>query len=535
MLSKEEKSKNREILFRHLDGIVTAPSAYELHESGVLEYLLEKKSVTLEELSKRFNANEGYLNVALHTLCGQGWLDQNIDNSLDSVSFSVNELSGKAFDLFYLYEDVVGLLKFSGNFHKRKFELEPFYKWEKISVTYRNHYGFTEDQREDTILNQILNHIEGILAGPTIVALGMSGMFHKYFMEASFRAEEFHEDPECFEKLLDFFKDLGWFEKQNHTFRFTEKGLFFAKRASAYGVTVSYIPTLRRLRELIFGDASKLRTIKAGEQEIHVDRAMNVWGSGGAHSAYFRKVDEILVDIFNAPIDDQPKGVLDMGCGNGAFIEHIFDVIERQTLRGRMLEDYPLFLVGADFNKTAINISRQNLIKADIWAKVIWGDIGNPGLLSNTLKEDYNIELSDLLNVRTFLDHNRILEMPEREHDFLSTSKGAFAYKTDRVSNNDVEASLYEHLLRWKPYVQKHGLLLIELHTISTELIKNNLGRTAATAYNATHGYSDQYILELESFNRIAKAAGLIAEDKYASKFPDSELATVSINLYKGN
>ena len=58
-------------------------------------------------------------------------------------------------------------------------------------------------------------------------------MFHKYFMMSSFRAEEFHNDSESFIKLLDFFTWLGWYTKKKNTYSFTEKGLFFAKRASA--------------------------------------------------------------------------------------------------------------------------------------------------------------------------------------------------------------------------------------------------------------------------------------------------------------
>jgi len=80
--------------------------------------------------------------------------------------------------------------------------------------------------------------------------------------------------------------------------------------------------------------------------------------------------------MLNKPIHEQPKGILDMGCGNGALLEHIFEVIATQTKRGELLDEYPLFLVGADFNKAALNVTRGNLIQADIWAKVIWGDIG---------------------------------------------------------------------------------------------------------------------------------------------------------------
>ena len=297
---------------------------------------------------------------------------------------------------------------------------------------------------------------------------------------------------------------------------------------------MSYLPTFVQLDELIFGNPLILKTSSPNETEKHVHREMNVWGSGGAHSTYFKVIDEIIINLFNKPIDEQPKGILDMGCGNGAFIQHIFDVIEYQTLRGKMLDEHPLLLVGADFNQAALKVTRANLIKADIWAKVIWGDIGRPDILAKDLKEDYNIDLKDLLNVRTFLDHNRIWEAPKKVTHRTSKSSGAYAYQGQRLNNNHVEDSLFEHLEKWKPYVEKFGLLIIELHTINPKLTAKNLGKTAATAYDATHGYSDQYILEVDVFNKIAKEAGLNPESKYFTKFPNSDLATVSVNLLKG-
>ena len=95
------------------------------------------------------------------------------------------------------------------------------------------------------------------------------------------------------------------------------------------------------------------------------------------------------VKLFNQPIDKQPKGILDMGCGNGAFLQHIFDVIDQQTARGKLLDEYPLFIVGADYNQIALKIAKENLINADIWAKVIFGDVGKPDVLAEKLKKDY--------------------------------------------------------------------------------------------------------------------------------------------------
>lgn len=537
MLTREQKRIYRSDLFRHLDGIATAPTAYALFEKGVLKYILEEKEVLLTELAKKFNANEGYLNVGLHILSSQGWLDYQVDNEQNEVRYAINEQSEFAFSFCHLYKDVVELLKLSEKYHKRKFQREPFAVLERIFNKYRENYGivFSENENEKRIQQQVLKHIEGVIIGPTVVALGMGGMFHKYFMEASFMPDEFHEDADSFDKILDFFAFLGWFDKKRQTYRFTDKGLFFARRASAYGVTVSYIPTFRHLDELIFGNPKVLWDVPDGSPELHVDREMNVWGSGGAHSTYFKKIDEIIISLFNRPLSEQPKGIVDMGCGNGAFLQHIFEVIDQRTLRGQMLEEHPLFLVGADFNKAALKVTRSNLIKADIWAKVIWGDIGRPDILAKDLEEDYGIALRDLLNVRTFLDHNRIWETPAvKTEDRISTSSGAFAFRGQHISNNDVEDNLLMHLKRWSPYVDKFGLLVIELHTISPSLIAANLGRTAATAYNATHGFSDQYIVEVDIFNKVAAEAGLYPDERYFSKFPNSDLASVSINLLKG-
>lgn len=532
-----DKSQLRSSIFRHLDGLAVAPVAIALKKKGVLEFILNKKQIQLAELTSTLKANEGYLNVGLRILASQGFLDYEVNNGMQEITISVNENTEIAFSLFHLYEDVVELLQFSTQFHPRLFDKAPFEKLNIIFEKYKKNYGIepSEDNLTNSIQNQILKHIEGYLIGPTIVRLAMNGMFHKYFMETSFKPEEFHKSPENFKKILDFFVHLGWFLKKNDNYQFTEVGLFYAKRASAYGVTVSYLPTFAKIEELIFGDPAVLRMVADGENEIHVDREMNVWGSGGAHDTYFKVVDEIIIKLFNLPIEEQPKGILDMGCGNGAFLQHIFEVIDRQTLRGKMLNEYPLFLVGADYNQAALKVTRANLIKADIWAKVIWGDIGRPDVLSHDLKENYNIDLKDLLNVRTFLDHNRIWEEPKHVNkDRISTSTGAFAHRGKRISNNLVEDNLLEHLQKWSPYVSKFGLLLIELHTVNPKLTSQNLGKTAAMAYDATHGFSDQYIVEIDVFNTIAAEAGLFPDPAIFRRFPDADIATVSINLLKG-
>ena len=538
MLSTKEKSAYRGELFRHLDGIAVAPVAYAFKSQGVLDFLLKKEQCYLSDLTETFSGNEGYLNIGLRMLASQGWLLYELDATSNTIQLSTNERSAVAFEKATLYQDVVDFMKVSSEFHPRHFEREQFTALNRILNKYKNgdYSPVSEDTLNKEVEYQIEKHIEGVLVGPITVMLGMDGMFHKYFMEASFSADEFHEDPVSFSKILDFFTHLEWFTKNNEHYRFTNKGLFFARRSTAYGVTVSYIPTFRRVDELMFGNAMLFKSYSTSVSEIHVDREMNVWGSGGAHSAYFKKIDDIIISLFNKPIEEQPKGILDMGCGNGAFLIHLFEVIEQRTHRGTLLEEYPLFLVGVDYNRAALKVTRANLVKADIWAKVIWGDIGNPEQLEKDIQESYDIKLNDLLNVRTFLDHNRPWSTPSIvDDDATSSSTGAFSDAGTRLHNALVEQNLREHFENWKRFVGKFGLLLIELHTIDPGIAAVNIGRTAATAYDATHGFSDQYILELEVFNRILADVGLRSDPAHFSKFPNNELATVSIHYLTVN
>jgi len=138
------------------------------------------------------------------------------------------------------------------------------------------------------------------------------------------------------------------------------------------------------------------------------------------------------------------------------------------------------------------------------------------------------------LNIRTFLDHNRVWKAPENDQpQRISTSTGAFAHRGKKLPNNLVEESLKEHLELWLPYIRKNGLLIIELHALESKLTAENLGKTPATAYEATHGFSDQYILEVDVFKKICLETGLQIDKELFRKFPNSDLATVSINLLK--
>jgi len=191
--------------------------------------LLHKK-VDITTLAEKFNANEGYLNVALRGLCSQGWLNQHVDNQKNSITFEINDTSEIAFNHFFLYEEAVDLLNLSVNYHPRKFMMAPFLKLESIYKKHKQNFGLelSENRLKRTIQEQILTHIEGIIVGPTIVHLGISGMFHKYFMETRLNLKNFIRITRTLNDCSIFWL-IGWFKIINDSYEFTEYGCFLQK------------------------------------------------------------------------------------------------------------------------------------------------------------------------------------------------------------------------------------------------------------------------------------------------------------------
>ena len=54
---------------------------------------------------------------------------------------------------------------------------------------------------------------------------------------------------------------------------------------------------------MVFGNPLVLKTSSPDETEKHVHREMNVWGSGGAHSTYFKVIDQVIINYSHDNIE----------------------------------------------------------------------------------------------------------------------------------------------------------------------------------------------------------------------------------------
>lgn len=506
----DAKAEVRATVFAHLRGIVLAPVVRALCDRGVFDG---------NRVNETTRANRGYLKVALRLLESEGWLR---DNGLTAAGSEAMRLAAP------LYREVVSFIPMA-------IFLEDF-------LFGRSQGGFlpmlqvlvekAQAGWDAALPDEIRRHLDGMLIGPAMVALARKGIFER-LREGPVEIEQLEGNQTCLSTLCDLLSVPGWVVRDQNLIRLSEAGSYAASIAHAYGVTVSYLPMFSVIGTLLFGNP-RIPRIDENGVELLVNRAMNVWGSGGAHHSYFAKADDVIMEIFNGPVELQPSGICDIGCGDGTFLEHLYRVIRDRTARGKVLDRYPLLVVGADVNKVSRRVAKQNLKRAQIPDHhVIHGDINRPALLANDL-ELLGVDIHDLLHVRSFLDHNRSWLPPA---GYVSGTRdartsGAFACLGDSLPPDELEENLVRHLRRWAPYVGRFGLLLIELHTILPQLAAANPDLTPVVAYDGTHGFSDQYLVELPVFLACAREAGLHADARFQAQYPASDLATVSINFF---
>lgn len=403
-----DKKKLRSDLFKHIDGIaLTAPLSCIFDKNNKTLNFLKKSNEFIIDNNKLESINGDYLNVTLRLFESQGWLKRELTQE-NLIKINPTKSGIKIFNQSNLYNTFFlffpYLIKLNFNNQDSHQKLNEFLdKFDELEKETRN--------------KTILKHIEGLILGPVLVALGMNNHIkiesnNKLIFNHSIN----NENKKCIIRLFEKF-ELSNGEQLN------EKGMFFYKRSAAYGVTVSYMPLFAQIDTLLFKDTANILVRDKNGNELHVDRKMNVWGSGGAHKLYFKKIDEIIVEIFNRPINMQPKGIADMGCGDGTLLIHLYKLIKEKTARGQNLKEYPLHIIGADFNDEALEVTGKNLETENITNMLVKADIGNQNNFNAELEEKHDMKLNDLLSVRSFLDHNRIFEMPVLDNFDLNKIK----------------------------------------------------------------------------------------------------------------
>lgn len=456
----------------------------------------------LSELSARCAANEGHLAVAVRTLRALDWVTRDALGVLHARAHAAG-----AAQLGCLRELAVVVY---ADAHASAGCLAALDSWAEAAA--RGWPDLPEDSALPPLLRQMLT---GAVLTPALLQLRARSK------------ERAPDGPDALDGVppgvLALLHAKGMAAPLGSQFELTSVGRFVVERSGTFREAVSYRPMLRQLPTVLFGDVETVFRVDADGHETHVDRTMNVLASGFMHQRYFSDMAGVhLAATFDAlPLAEQPRFVVDMGCGDGRLLRTLYAHVRDHTSRGRQLRDWPLTMVGVDFNAKSLEATARRLSESNVPHAVQRGDIGDPGSMQQELERRFGCGRDAFLHVRSFLDHDRPYIPPVEPGDAAvdaaidRASDGAYVdSKGQPISPSLAFRSAVEHLRRWAAVLGVHGLLLLEVHLLDVRATHQHMRTATSLHFDALQAWSSQMLLPAAQWAAAAAAAGLSSSER---------------------
>jgi hypothetical protein len=490
---------------RHIDGMAIGSTMAALESHGALRTLAAADQTEFGKLRASLGANAGFLHVAIRLLADQGWVTCAGEGGTDELTITPTEPGRVVMTrLAPAYADAARFLPFAG-------------RAAAAVASSGAGAGAGAGDDADALLGpfleraergwdlpiahqQVLSHLNGHLIAPV-----MYGLTRDERPIAGIAA-----------RVLAL---VGWAESDGDSARLTAAGRLAVAMARQYRYPMVYLPLLRSVPGLIFGDPV------VTEDDTHLDRDLDISFSGEVFAATCRApfLETALPVFRREPLASQPALVVDVGCGDGTLLETLYTAVRDQTVRGPRLGEHPLLMVGADPSPVARRVAAARLAAAGVPHLIMDGDIADPGRLTRELAAAGH-DAARALHVCKSAIHDRAYaevsgSVAEVSGSALEVSGSAESVPPDamtafaRPDGSAIPASrmalnLAELFRRWRPIAARHGWIVIEAHSVRSATAAALTGRTLATALDATHGYSCQYPVEPEVFCWAARTAG---------------------------
>ncbi|NRD72184.1 acyltransferase domain-containing protein [Shewanella sp. VB17] len=487
-----------EVVNTYLHGYTAVPMLAVCQDIGIITSL-EKGPVSVRKITKELSANLGYSRLIFRTLHALGYV-----TSTDRETYT---LCPKFRDSCQLPEAILDLyhIDFSAYLFDGV-DVEKMTYWLGIAA---QGWGMADDEMQQLM--------DGAIMVPLLLALAEKGFDQQDTALMTTLSSHIHADVRP--ALQHFLAQKDLLESDG-AFVFNQQGQHLCERALTMASTASYRPMLLGLGELLCGDPANVFGRDNDGHETHVDRSLNVIGSGFQHGKYFNDLAEFVVEIFNqAPVSEQPSYIVDMGCGDGVLLKTLYEEIVKNSLRGQHLEEYPLLLVGADFNEKSLQ--ETGLTLEGLPHLLLPADIGKPEILIADLRAHGITDVDQILHVRSFLDHDRPIDVeavaedtqPRDDHVFINAAG-------EWIDSLTIARDLSDYLTRWAKILGKHGLILLEVFSLPVTLTREYFSQTECFHFDFYHSLSKQVLVDAGMFHQALASAGLYPDRATLVRYP---------------
>ncbi|MCX8131318.1 MAG: SDR family NAD(P)-dependent oxidoreductase [Clostridia bacterium] len=506
------------VLFNYANGYIAVPVILACKTHGLFKKLDLEKPVLFTDLVKELQANSGYLRVALHILESLNWILRN-----DNDEYL---LTPEAYIHLEIPETIIELMSFPMkdylNKNQKKYRLR---KWIELS-----------SRGWDTDNPMLANFLDGMLVIPLLSALKDNNLLNSPENQKILLSSELN--PVARKEIIELFINKGWISQKDGSICYTDEGCFIMDRIFITAIEASYKPVLNNISKIIFGDCKGVIEQDLSKNGMHAGYTLNIIRSAFQDEKYFSDLEEIILSIFNRkPFTEQPKYVVDMGCGDGRLLKKIYEVIKNKSLRGKVLHEHPVKLIGIDINEKALEETVHTL--KDIDHIVLKGDIGEPEKVIVDLKNIGAQDAESILYVRSFLAHDRRYIPPSDDLEAIARSNTfSKAVHVDEDGNeipsSFVVQSLVESFKQWVKVTGRHGLLILEEHCLEPKILRQFVDRCESLHFDALHRLSRQPLVEAEQFLMAAAEAGLFPNQDFFRKYPrDLSFSRFTLNHFE--
>ncbi len=510
-VSDESRICLRNTLFNHIDGISIGSTVFSLKKHCVFKELTTSESpLNASVLSQTTGAREGFFHVAMRLLAHQGFIQYTgaTDTILDIISLTHE---GREWLNFLDYYDQIP--KISEMTQKLKEALANQRKGIPSDFFMPSVPSAIDPS---SMAKRVSDHILGEMTAVIMTELYLDTQMRQLLMtgKSVSNHECLPDEHSVWKFIIEILRANNWVRDDSNGLSFSDMGLLALEWTPQYFYPVSYLCTFRRAPELIFGPEPIPLSYPSADLETHVDRRLDITFRGIVYRNICRnRLLGMVLPLFDSiPLEEQPQSIVDTGSGDGSLLLDIYSAVREKTLRGRSLKSFPLAIVGVEYNQAACEATGEALERAGIdLAFAIPGDIGNPEALAEHLSM-IGLDPFNALHVSKSVLHNRVYTQPrntDRLRRWKPLANSPFVSPDGKlIGPAEIECNLVELFEDWKPFVQRHGMVVIEAHAVDPGFTCLSAGRNIITCMEATHGYSGQYLMDYDAFLRAVSEAG---------------------------
>lgn len=493
----------------HCDGVAIGSTVSALSRAGVLRKLKAiTEPVRVDALAETFRARRGYFHLAMRLLASQGLVSWE-DGPEEQRRVALTSLGRRWVDQASAYEQVPSLLERGGALLAALIDRES-YGGDALAP-------IPAEASDGGIREWINGHLWGVPVTAAMAGLSLAGRLPSIANPGSEAIDFETEIGTATGGAMAALEAQGWLDRTDRRAQLTPEGAIAITWAAQYYQQASYLETYRRVPVLMFGpDAGTFEQERGAQIDGHLNRNVDIHYSGMVFNRTCRDAffDTVLPIFDQKPVHAQPRYIVDMGCGDGSLLKELFLAIRERTARGQALADEPLIVVGVEYSPIARDAAARALQAANVPHVVVTGDISEPDNVASNLR-GAGVDMTEALHVSKSVIHDRFFHRGAtdiRDNLHRPGSTAAFVAEDGAlIGAREMTDDLVTHFTRWRPWIARHGMAVIETHTVDPRISAAYVGQSLMTGLDASHGYSHQYLVELEFYRWAAKQAGLRA------------------------